>query len=153
MNTIMAMAIAVGANDLRRLHTSLFFWLIAIIVLNFLALALWPAQATSELGVKGLSSDKNTAGAIAMLVVVVGAAWLIGVRNITESIVGLAGVLIAFIFLVLTRSKTSLGIAALALAIVAVLVMAERLGERFVLLVWSAALIGFRSVSGRAYVA
>jgi exopolysaccharide production protein ExoQ len=141
-NTIIAMGIAVGANDLRRLHTSLFFWLIAIIVLNFLALALWPDQATTDIGVKGISSDKNSAGAVGMLVVVVGAAWMIGVRNITETIVGLISVLVAFIFLVLTQSKTSLGIAVLALTIIAVLVFADHFGKRFVLLVWSAALIG-----------
>ncbi len=140
--TIIATGIAVGANDIRRLHTSLFFWLIAVIVLNVLALALWPAETITDLGVKGIYTDKNTAGQVAMLVVIVGAPWMIGVRNITETIVGLTGVLVALIFLVLTESKTSMGIAVLALAIIAVLVFADHLGQRFVLFIWCAALLG-----------
>lgn len=170
--TAISFAIAVGATDLRRLHTQLFATLAAIIVLNILATIALPGDAITPIGVKGIYTQKNVAGIVALITMIVGATWLIGAgkRHVLLALVALVA---AFGFLVVTKSRTSMNLALLGVAMVAFVALAEKFGAKFIMmaglvgavvlaaaLVWLAlydfefsaaiaALIGDTSYSGR----
>jgi exopolysaccharide production protein ExoQ len=139
--TVSAAAIAAGTTDLRRLHGVLFGTLTAVVLLNLVATAVAPGVAITDIGVRGIYSQKNVAGIVSMLAVVVAATWILGASRARSVAVGLAALLPALLFLVLTKSKTSIALTALALGIVAVFALAEWIGARFVLLVLGAGLL------------
>lgn len=131
--TFTAVAIAASVNDLRRLHTILFVTLTGVIMLNLVAVAAMPSVAISDIGVRGLYSQKNVAGSVAMIALVCGAAWALGAERAGARMLGVVALAPTALFLVLTRSKTSIGLAVLALAIAGMLALADRLGQRFAL--------------------
>ena len=115
--TFTAAAIAASVGNLRRLHTILFATLTGVVLLNLLAVAAMPSVAISEIGVRGLYTQKNVAGAVAMITLVCGAAWALGAERAGARWLGVAALAPTALFLALTRSKTSIGLAVLALAI------------------------------------
>jgi O-antigen ligase len=139
--TVSAAAIAAGTTDLRRLHGVLFGTLTAVVLLNLVVTAVAPAVAITDIGVRGIYSQKNVAGIVSMLAVVVAATWILGSSRARSVAVGVAALLPALLFLILTKSKTSIGLTALALGIVAVFALAEWIGARFVLLLLGAGLL------------
>jgi len=60
--TVIAMALAIGIKDLRSFHTYLFVGLTAIVAINLLATALAPSLAITDIGVKGLYTQKKRRG-------------------------------------------------------------------------------------------
>ncbi|BAR99244.1 exopolysaccharide production protein [Blastochloris viridis] len=139
--TGVAVGIAVGVTDLRRFHTAIFIGMMTVVACNFLAVAAWPSLTIADNGVVGLYAQKNPAGAVAMIAVVCATTWTIGASRLQSTMVGLGGMALSALFLVLTNSKTSIGLAALALLIIAVFVLAEKGGPRFVLVVVFGALL------------
>ncbi|MCB1536193.1 MAG: O-antigen ligase family protein [Rhodoblastus sp.] len=170
--TAISFAVAVGATDLRRLHTQLFTTLVVIIMLNILATIALPGDAITAIGVRGIYTQKNVAGIVALITMVVGATWLVGAgrRHVVFALLALAA---TFAFLVVTKSRTSMNLALLGVAVVAFVALAEKFGAKFIMaaglvgaiflaaaLVWLAlydfefsaalaALIGDTSYSGR----
>ena len=139
--TVIATGIAVGITDLRKFHSFLFFGLGAVVVVNLAGTALWPAQAISDIGVKGLYTQKNVAGSVAMMTLIIGVAWIARARTPSAMTLGSAVLLFAALFLFVSRSKTSTGLTALALAVGALFVVVQYAGHRFAILVASVALL------------
>ena len=139
--TVIATGIAAGVTDMRKFHSFLFFGLGAVVLVNLLGTALWPAQAISDIGVKGLYTQKNVAGSVAMMTLIVGVAWMARARTPVAITLGSAALLLATLFLFVPRSKTSIGLTALALAIGALFTIVQYAGHRFAILVASVALL------------
>jgi exopolysaccharide production protein ExoQ len=133
--TTIAAGIAASLQDLRRFHTWWFFGLTGVILINLVGTALWPGVAITDIGVRGLYTQKNVAGLVAMITVVCGATWMLGARGARPVALALLMLLPTLLFLVLTKSKTSIGLTGVALVAIAGMALAERLGPRFVLLV------------------
>jgi len=132
--TTIAKAIAAGLTDLRRFHTLLFAGLTAVVIVNLLATAAAPHLAVTDIGVRGVYTQKNVAGIVAMMTIVIGAAWIAGATGRRQILLAALALAPALLFLVLTRSKTSINLAAGGLAIIAFFAMAERYGAAFILL-------------------
>ena len=139
--TAIATGIAAGVTDLRKFHTYLFFGLGAVVLVNLAGTALWPAQAISDIGVKGLYTQKNVAGSVAMMTLIVGVAWTARARTPVAITLGSVALLLAAAFLFVSRSKTSIGLTALALVIGGLFTVVQYAGHRFAILVASAALL------------
>jgi O-antigen ligase len=144
-----AMGIAVSIDDLRAFHTKLFGALTAVVVVNLLVTAAFPSIGVSEIGVRGLYTQKNVAGMVGMLAVIVAVTWTLGCRSAAARWTGIAGALIAFGFLVITKSKTSIGLLIVTLGVGYAFQLALRLGPRFALLAFgglAVALVGLMGV-------
>jgi exopolysaccharide production protein ExoQ len=146
--TAIAIAVAISAAGPRQAHTLLYSWLIAVMALNLVMIAIWPSSSISGSGAQGIYTNKNTAGQIAMITAIIGATWMISTRNVASVIVGIIGLMMAFTLLLLSSSKTSIGLTLVALVVVAVFPLSVVLGERFVLLIWFMGLVGILSLIG-----
>lgn len=152
--TGITMAVAVCARDIRRLHTMLFVSLIIVTVINLLGSAAMPHIAVTDIGVRGLYTQKNVAGVVAMITMIIGVTWLLGATGKREITWGLIALVPVFVFLVLTKSKTSLNLTILGSFVVVFFALAERYGARFILasaavgLLIVTALIAFMAISG-----
>lgn len=83
-----------------------------VTVLNVVAMLAFPAASWSEIGETGIFDNKNGAGTMAMLAIVVLGTALAAARRLTLRL-GLLGTIgLAWVFLLATRSKTSIGVAA-----------------------------------------
>ncbi|HUO53224.1 MAG TPA: O-antigen ligase family protein [Rhodoblastus sp.] len=129
-----AVGVAVSVDDLRAFHTKLFGFMTAVIALNLALVVVWPAQAISDIGVKGLYIQKNVTGIVAMVSVVIALTWTFGCARWTARVFGIFGALLAAFLLVLTDSKTSVGLLLVGLAVGAVFCAAQKLGPRFAML-------------------
>ena len=143
-----AAAIAVSLDDLRAFHTKLFVALTAIVVANLLFTAAFPSIGVSDIGVKGFYSQKNLTGMVAMLAVIVAVTWTLGCDSAARRWLGVGGALLAFGFLVITRSKTSIGLLVLTLGVGYVFQLAARLGPRFGLLAFGGLAIALAGLLG-----
>ncbi|BCP51459.1 exopolysaccharide biosynthesis protein [Kaistia sp. 32K] len=146
--TTIAAGIAVGLRDLRRFHSWWFVGLTGVMLVNLVGTALWPGIAVTDIGVRGLYTQKNVAGLVAMITVLCGATWIFGARGARPVLFGLLMLLPAVLFLVLTRSKTSIGLTGLALAVLVAVALAERWGTRFVLLMIGLGLAALATLLG-----
>jgi len=135
MLTVIAAAVAVSETSLKRFHTALFATLCGVIVVNLAGVALVPSLAVSDIGAKGLYTQKNMAGMVAMIAVIVGVIWTVGQSRGKDILLGLGGVALAGVFLVLTRSKTSIGLAATTLGVGVLFVAVQHLGQKAALVV------------------
>jgi O-antigen ligase len=139
-----SLGLAASIDDLRRFHTRIFQALTFVILVNLAATALWPDLAITDIGVAGIYGQKNPAGMVAMIVIIVCVTYAFGAKSAGEQFLGALGAAISFFFLVITRSKTSLGLTLLALGVGFLFWLAQRLGFRFALL----ALAGLTVVLG-----
>ncbi|NVN87186.1 MAG: O-antigen ligase family protein [Rhodopseudomonas sp.] len=139
---VIAMAVAVSVKSLRSFHTLLFLSLFGVVLVNLAATALWPALTISDIGVHGIYGQKNVAGMVAMLALIVCVTWIAGSAALPQILFGLLAAAVVSFFLVITSSKTSIGLAVLALGIGAVFWIASRLGPRFVLLILTTLMLG-----------
>ena len=140
---VAAWAVAAGVPTMRRFHTLLFAALTAVVALNLLAILAFPGVALSDLGAKGLYTQKNVAGLIAMLAAIVAATWTAGAARRGERLMGALVTALSLVFLVLSRSKTSEALAAGALGLAGLLALARRAGPAYgALLAALAALTG-----------
>jgi len=103
-----AFAIAVGADRLYRLHVILTVFLAAVVLLNLLSAVAMPGLAFTELGLRGIYPQKNVAGMVGMISAFATLTWMFGVRRPLPLLLALAFLAIDLVFLVLTKSKTSL---------------------------------------------
>lgn len=142
MLTVVAAGCAAGVTDLRRFHTVLFAALVGIVLLNILATAAAPGVAITDLGVRGIYSQKNVAGIVAMIAAVTAATWTLGARDPRRIALGLVGLALILLFLLATRSKTSIALTLLAFGLIACAELARRFGPRFVALAAGFAALG-----------
>lgn len=142
---VISLAVALSVRDLRKFHTQLFVALSVVILFNLLLVVVMPGKANSDIGVRGIYSQKNVAGIVGMIVIVLGAAWVISANTGREKLVGVLALMPAVVFLIITRSKTSINLTALGLVILFYFALAERYGPRFIL---STALVGVFMLAG-----
>lgn len=140
--TVIAAGIAASLQDLRRFHTWWFVGLTGVILFNLVGTVLFPGTAITDIGVRGLYTQKNVAGLVAMITVICGATWMLGARGARPVVLALLALLPTLFFLVITKSKTSIGLTGLALVVIAGMALAERLGPRFILLMIGLCLTG-----------
>ncbi|HEV7283996.1 MAG TPA: O-antigen ligase family protein [Kaistia sp.] len=146
--TTIAAGIAASLQDLRRFHTWWFLGLTGVMLVNLVGTALWPGVAITDIGVRGLYTQKNVAGLVAMITVICGATWILGATRARSIGLGLLMLLPALLFLIITKSKTSIGLTGVAVMMIAVLACAEWLGARFVLLMIALGLLAVTALLG-----
>lgn len=146
--TTIAAGIAASLQDLRRFHTGWFVGLTGVMLLNLVGTALWPGIAITDIGVRGLYTQKNVAGLVAMITVICGVTWMLGAPRARSVGLGLLMLLPALLFLVITKSKTSIGLTGVAVMAIAVFACAEWLGARFVLLMIALGLLAVTAMLG-----
>lgn len=100
------------------------------VVLFDLALAVvMPGFAYDELGLAGLHPSKNVAGMVGQMAAIAFAAGLVGARHPALFYALVAGLMTTMLFLLLTNSKTALGLTVLSVAVlVPALALAHRAG-------------------------
>jgi O-antigen ligase len=127
--TLIAAGVAIGIRDLRRAFVLFCYAISAVALLNVLSIFALPSRAMTDIGAKGLYSHKNVAGMVAMAAVIANLSLLcLGRLNFGRTLLGLAMLLVSFAFLILTESKTSLGLAALAGLLLVGLMVTDRGG-------------------------
>src|SRR5690606_30893758 len=127
--TVAAAGVAAGLRDLRKAHGVFCYVLAGVIALNLAAIVLVPSMAMSDIGAKGWYSQKNVAGMVAMTAVLAHFTWLARGRvSAGQFVLGLLMATLSVGFLLLTRSKTSIGLTVLALAIIGAVAVAARGG-------------------------
>jgi O-antigen ligase len=131
--TVIAFATAVSTRSLRQLHMTLFVTMTLIILVNLLGCVLWPDIAISDIGVRGMYSQKNVAGIVALVTMILGATWVLATREKLHFIYGLLALLPTAFFLVITLSKTSINLTALGLLVIFFFAMIEKHGRPFIL--------------------
>jgi exopolysaccharide production protein ExoQ len=113
-----------------------------ITVLNLGTMVALPAASHSAIGENGIFADKNSAGTMALLAVVaLGGACCAARRTPARLGLGLVW-LLAWLFLVMTRSRTSLGLAAAVTLLGPCLDALLRAGPGWRALAWLAGLTG-----------
>ncbi len=147
MLAVTGLAVAVSARDPRRLHSAMFAMFVGVAIVNLLATAIAPAIAISDLGVRGVYTQKNVAGAVAMAGVIVGVFWTAGARG-SERRLGALGAALISAFLVVTKSKTSLTLAVLACGLGGLVAFVALGGRRAALVVIAGTLLASLTLFG-----
>lgn len=113
--TLIAAGVAIGIRDLRKAFAIFCYAISAVALINVVSIFALPSRAMTEIGAKGLYSHKNVAGMVAIAAVVANLAQLfLGRLSLGKILLGLGMLFISAVFLMLTESKTSVGISALA---------------------------------------
>ena len=144
--TAIAMAIGLGVTDLRRFHTFLFVAMTGVILFNLAGTVISPSRSITDIGVKGVYTQKNVAGIVAMITAILGMTWTFAATSRRQVLIALGALAPTLLFLVLTRSKTSINLTAIGLAAVLFFALAERAGERFILAAGAMGLMMLASV-------
>lgn len=131
--TVIAMACAVGTDDLRRLHTVAFITLTIVILINIGGVIVVPSIAISDIGVRGMYSQKNVAGIVALITMILGATWILGANQRSHKVYALLAMIPTAGFLVATISKTSINLTAIGLMMIMFFGLCERYGRFFIL--------------------
>lgn len=127
--TLIAAGVAIGIRDLRRAFVLFCYGISVVALLNVVSIFALPSRAMSEIGAKGFYGHKNVAGMVAMAAVVANLSLLfLGRLRFGGTLLGLSMLFISTIFLVLTESKTSIGLSALAGLLLAGLSLTDRGG-------------------------
>ncbi|HRK23428.1 MAG TPA: O-antigen ligase family protein [Beijerinckiaceae bacterium] len=130
---VIAFAVAIGTENLRQLHTWMFATMTAIILINLAGCVIVPSIAISEIGVRGMYSQKNVAGIVALITMILGTTWVLGSATRRETVIGMTALVPTAFFLVITISKTSINLAALGIVVILFFGMIERHGRSFIL--------------------
>lgn len=139
---LIALGIASGARSPWQVLGVMGLCFQGVILVDLVSVFVVPHLAMTELGAAGMHGQKNIAGAIGMMGVVLFV--FVGLRAPTRgaALMALATLALFLIFLVLTRSKTSLGLVALFLVFVLPLAAGLSFGRILgVALVLAAALV------------
>ncbi len=125
---LITLAIAAGIGPLRRTLGLMAGILVVVIAGDLAVTALNPAFAFTEIGVRGYHQQKNVAGLVAMLAVIVSVGWALARPTPRRILAGFAFFVAAFGFLVLTKSKTSMMLALLGVGLLPCMLVLRRLG-------------------------
>lgn len=126
--TVIAYAIAVGLPRSSRFVEVALPFLGLVILFNLTTPYLYPEFAVTPIGVRGMYSQKNVAGMVALVAIVL--AYAVAVADPRRrTLVSAAAVLaVSFVFLVLTQSKTSAGLVALVVVVVGPVLIGWQIG-------------------------
>ncbi len=113
---LMLVAVIPNSTGMRQLFWSLAAALAAVILLNWISVALFPGLAESPAGTQGIYSNKNTAGSVALVSCVVLGGAIFVATDWRKRVLLFVLWLLAVAFLYKTESKTSQGVAVLILA-------------------------------------
>lgn len=105
--------LAAGARSIFDLLVPLAVVFAVVTLLNIVAMTVFPASSWSEIGENGIFDNKNGAGTMAMLAIVILGTALPVVRGRLAPLLLVAVMALAGWFLLATKSKTSIGVAAL----------------------------------------
>lgn len=131
---MIAAGTAIGVRDLSKLHRAFGYFMTAIVLLNLFVIGALPHIGIEQLGARGIYSQKNVAGLVAMIAILVIATLIFHRKTRTLERYYFFGMLgFAFIFLILTKSKTSLGLTVVMLAAVGGLALVEKGGPALIL--------------------
>jgi exopolysaccharide production protein ExoQ len=117
MLATIAFAIAVGLDRPERLVDATLIFLGLLVAFNIATPVLRPDFAITPQGVRGMFSSKNVAGIVAMMAVIAAYAEMLAQPRPRRLVLGAAAMLVGCVFLVMTQSKTSVGLTALVLLI------------------------------------
>lgn len=128
MLSIIAYAIALGLTRSSRFVQVALPLLGCLVVFNLATPYLHPEFAVTPIGLRGIYSQKNVAGMVAMVAIVM--AYAVAVADPRRRSLMLAGAVfvVAVAFLVLTQSKTSAGMVALVVLVVGPVLIAWQIG-------------------------
>lgn len=131
LTTISVLALAASCRNLRDLHTALFVTTTIVVICNILYTLVFPQYGIelSPLGVRGFYAQKNSAGIIALMAVVIAGTWVAGTVTVVGRLTGIIGLFVCLVFLVATLSKTSIALALISLTLFYTFVAAEKFGE------------------------
>jgi O-antigen ligase len=146
--SLASLGLAVSIDDFRVFHRRLFHALSLVIVVNLVATAIWPDIAITDIGVAGLYGQKNPAGMVAMIAIVVCVTFAFGADSRNERVFGWLAAAMAFFFLVITRSKTSLALTLVGLGLGFLFWVTQKLGFRFGLLVLAGLAVALATLLG-----
>jgi O-antigen ligase len=133
--TLVCFAIGVGIDSLRRLHTILFWVLALVVVANLAVTQVRPDFAITDIGVRGFYTQKNQAGLVAMVVVLVAMCRMLKSPSLSKTALSLAVLGAAAVFLSISESKTSQALTLLAVPLLPMIMLLQRLGGAFAILV------------------
>ncbi len=139
--TLITLGIAASMEDVRLFHKRLFQVLVFVIFVNLAVTALVPSLAITDIGVAGIYGEKNPAGMVAMITIMVCLTYAFGSQTRGEWLQGLAGAAMTFFFLIITRSKTSIGLTVVAMGVGFLFWQAQRQGPRFALLAFGGLIV------------
>lgn len=109
-------AVVPNSAGARQLFWSLVAALAAVILVNWISIALFPALTDSPIGTRGIYTNKNTAGSVGLVAcAVLGGACFVAADWRKRAVLFVLW-LLAVAFLYVTESKTSQGVAVLILA-------------------------------------
>jgi exopolysaccharide production protein ExoQ len=133
-SALIAAGIAAGVKDLSKFHRAFSYFMSGIVVLNLIVIAALPHIGIEELGARGIYSQKNVAGLVAMIaMLVIATAMATQCARTGAWYFSLVMLILAFVFLVITKSKTSLGLTVAVLALLGFLALIEKGGPVLVL--------------------
>jgi O-antigen ligase len=136
------LVVAAAARSPRDLMAPLIVLFGTVTVLNVVAWQLIPAASWSEIGETGIFDNKNSAGTVAMLALIVLGGGVFAVNGRATRILLVLCVLLSAAFLVATRSKTSIGLAGLIAVAGPVLYLLVPAAPVVRLTAWLAAVVG-----------
>jgi exopolysaccharide production protein ExoQ len=110
---IIAIASAVSLGHLRDFERALYWSFTVVVVLCLFVVIAMPKLDRSVLGATGIYPDKNTAGSMSLISVIVLGFAIIQGRGAGERIIAATMTAMAWLFLLSTNSKTTIGLAAL----------------------------------------
>jgi exopolysaccharide production protein ExoQ len=113
-----ALGIAVGFRSPQTVTGTLVAAFISVMFADFIWLGF--DDAYTDIGIRGIHKHKNAAGLFAVLTLIVGAYAIPQFRSSGPRVAAGLLVLASLVFLVLTKSKTSLGLAAIALGLMVI---------------------------------
>lgn len=132
--TLICAGIAAGARDLRSFYAAFCYMLSTIVLLNVFVVIGIPSVGLEDLGAKGIYTQKNVAGMVAMTAVLSSAIWTMDRSgSARDLLIGVGMTFLAMIFLILTRSKTSLGLTVLVLGSLGLFAVMSKGGPGIVL--------------------
>lgn len=128
MLTIIAYAIVVGLPRSSRFVEVALPFLGFVILVNVMTPYLYPEFAVTPIGVRGMYSQKNVAGMVALLAIVMAYAVALADPRRRTLLSAAAVLAVSLLFLVMTQSKTSAGLVALVVVVVGPVLLAWQIG-------------------------
>jgi O-antigen ligase len=120
-----ALGLAVGMRSPRGFIMTLYWASCVVILANIISLA-FPATSHSEIGIKGIHTHKNVAGFAAIMCGTIVAFTITQLRSAPARLFSIAIVVLALVFLVLTKSKTNYFVLAVLIAMFPIYLLVTR---------------------------
>jgi O-antigen ligase len=108
-----AMGVAVWADDIERTTKTVAALLVLVVLIDLISVPLVPHLAMSDEGARGMHLQKNQAGGVCLLAIIVLTFCLPSMRRLFGVLTVVGLMLVTVVFLVMTKSKTSMALVGL----------------------------------------